>query len=117
MRRVSFQSQMVEAVDGFGDWTSTRSCGGDWKSDVVRDLELERPPLAVRSRLRDDERSGGFEPLPACGRSPRRQRPSGADTAVTARSEGLSLRPGRKRRGYLSPFAFRKAEATSAGDL
>jgi len=52
MRRMSFQSQMVEAVDGFGDWDLDAFLWGDWKSDVVGDLELEQPPLAVRSPLR-----------------------------------------------------------------
>jgi len=52
MRRLSFQSQMVEAVDGFGEWDLDAFLWGDWKSDVVGDLELERPPLAVREPLR-----------------------------------------------------------------
>ena len=52
MRRLSFQSQMVEAVDGFGDWDLDAFLWGDWKSDVVGDLELEQPPLAARSPLR-----------------------------------------------------------------
>ena len=52
MRRLSFQSQMVEAVDGFGDWDLDAFLWGNWKSDVVGDLELERPPLAVRGPLR-----------------------------------------------------------------
>src|SRR5207248_5031541 len=52
MRRLSFQSQMVEAVDGFGDWDLDAFLWGDWKSDVVGDLELDRPPLAVRAPLR-----------------------------------------------------------------
>ena len=52
MRRLSFQSQMVEAVDGFGDWDLDAFLWGSWRSDVVGDLELERPPLAVRGPLR-----------------------------------------------------------------
>jgi methionine synthase II (cobalamin-independent) len=52
MRRLSFQSQMVEAVDGFGDWDLDAFLWGDWKSDVVGDKEIERPSLAVRSKLR-----------------------------------------------------------------
>jgi 5-methyltetrahydropteroyltriglutamate--homocysteine methyltransferase len=52
MRRLSFQSQMVAAVDGFGDWDLDAFLWGDWKSDVVGDREIERPPLAVRDRLR-----------------------------------------------------------------
>jgi 5-methyltetrahydropteroyltriglutamate--homocysteine methyltransferase len=52
MRRLSFQSQMVEAVDGFGDWSLDAFLWGDWKSDAVGDRELEQPPLAVRAPLR-----------------------------------------------------------------
>jgi 5-methyltetrahydropteroyltriglutamate--homocysteine methyltransferase len=52
MRRLSFQSQMVEAVDGFGEWDIDAFLWGDWKSDVVGDREIERPPLAVREKLR-----------------------------------------------------------------
>jgi 5-methyltetrahydropteroyltriglutamate--homocysteine methyltransferase len=51
MRRLSFQSQMVEAVDGFGEWDLDAFLWGDWKSDVVGDRSLERPPLAVGSKL------------------------------------------------------------------
>ncbi len=51
LRRLSFQSQMVEAVDGFGEWDLDAFLWGDWKSDVVGDLRLERPPLAVGSKL------------------------------------------------------------------
>jgi 5-methyltetrahydropteroyltriglutamate--homocysteine methyltransferase len=51
MRRLSFQSQMVQAVDGFGDWDLDAFLWGDWKSDVVGDLRLDRPPLAVRTPL------------------------------------------------------------------
>jgi 5-methyltetrahydropteroyltriglutamate--homocysteine methyltransferase len=52
MRRLSFQSQMVAAVDGFGDWDLDAFLWGDWKSDVVGDKEIERPALAVRDKLR-----------------------------------------------------------------
>ena len=52
MRRLSFQSQMVESVDGFGEWDLDAFLWGDWKSDVVGDFELDRPPLAVRAPLR-----------------------------------------------------------------
>ena len=52
MRRLSFQSQMVEAVEGFGAWDLDAFLWGEWKSDVVGDFELERPPLAVESKLR-----------------------------------------------------------------
>ena len=51
LRRLSFQSQMVEAVDGFGDWDLDAFLWGDWKSDLVGDRSIERPALAVRERL------------------------------------------------------------------
>ncbi len=52
MRRLSFQSQMVEAVEGFGDWNLDAFLWGEWRSDELGDLKIERPPLAVVSRLR-----------------------------------------------------------------
>jgi 5-methyltetrahydropteroyltriglutamate--homocysteine methyltransferase len=52
MRRLSFQSQMTEAVDGFGDWDLDAFLWGDWHGEEVGDLSVERPPLAVVSRLR-----------------------------------------------------------------
>jgi methionine synthase II (cobalamin-independent) len=52
LRRLSFQSQMVEAVEGFGEWDLDAFLWGDWRGDVVGDLRLGRPPLAVSGRLR-----------------------------------------------------------------
>jgi len=52
LRRLSFQAQMVDAVDGFGDWSLDAFLWGDWRSDDVGDLRIERPPLAVTDRLR-----------------------------------------------------------------
>src|SRR5436309_6505265 len=52
LRRLSFQSQMVEAVEGFGEWGLDAFLWGDWRSDAVGDLRLGRPPLAVSGRLR-----------------------------------------------------------------
>jgi methionine synthase II (cobalamin-independent) len=52
MRRLSFQSQMTAAVEGFGDWDLDAFLWGDWHSDEHGDLHVERPPLAVVSRLR-----------------------------------------------------------------
>ena len=51
LRRLSFQSQLVEAVDGFGEWDLRAFLWGDWRSDVVGDRSVERPPLAVTGRL------------------------------------------------------------------
>jgi 5-methyltetrahydropteroyltriglutamate--homocysteine methyltransferase len=52
MRRLSFQSQMTEAVDGFGEWDLDAFLWGDWHGEEVGDLSVERPPLAVLARLR-----------------------------------------------------------------
>jgi 5-methyltetrahydropteroyltriglutamate--homocysteine methyltransferase len=52
MRRLSFQSQMTAAVDGFDDWDLNAFLWGEWKSDQVGDLTVERPALAVTRPLR-----------------------------------------------------------------
>jgi len=51
MRRLSFQSQLPEAVDGFGDWGLDAFLWGDWHSDELGDRKIERPGLAVVGRL------------------------------------------------------------------
>ena len=54
MRRLSFQSQMIEAVEGFGEWGLDAFLWGDWRGDDgVGDRSLQRPEqLAVTSPLR-----------------------------------------------------------------
>ena len=52
MRRLSFQSQMTEAVEGFGEWDLDAFLWGEWHGEEVGDLAVERPPLAVESTLR-----------------------------------------------------------------
>ena len=53
MRRLSFQSQMAEAVDGFGEYDIDAFLWGGWYGEErVGDWELERPKnLGVASRL------------------------------------------------------------------
>ncbi len=53
MRRTSFQSQMTEAVDGFGDHTLDAFLWGNWHGDeTVGNRRLERPAaLGVVDRL------------------------------------------------------------------
>src|SRR5215470_5319581 len=53
MRRLSFQSQFTEAVDGLGKYAIDAFLWGDWHGDErVGDLRLERPPtLGVIRRL------------------------------------------------------------------
>src|SRR5262249_14479757 len=52
MRRLSFQSQMPEAVEGFGEWNLDAFLWGDWQSDELGEMSVERPPLAVEAPLR-----------------------------------------------------------------
>lgn len=52
MRRLSFQSQMTAAVDGFGEWDLGAFLWGHWQSDEFETMVIERPPLAVVSKLR-----------------------------------------------------------------
>ncbi|MGH3911458.1 MAG: hypothetical protein ACRDRM_11575, partial [Pseudonocardiaceae bacterium] len=52
MRRLSFQSQFTEAVEGFGDWDLQAFLWGDWHSDEVGNKRIARPPIAVLDRLR-----------------------------------------------------------------
>jgi len=52
MRRLSFQSQMTEAVEGFGEWDLDAFLWGEWHSDELGEMNVERPPLAVESPLR-----------------------------------------------------------------
>jgi 5-methyltetrahydropteroyltriglutamate--homocysteine methyltransferase len=51
MRRLSFQSQLTEAVDGFGEWDLDAFLWGEWKSDDLDELKVERPPLTVTGKL------------------------------------------------------------------
>jgi len=53
MRRLSFQSQIVQAVDGFGQWDIDAFLWGDWKGDGnVGDQNTDRPTeLGAVSKL------------------------------------------------------------------
>jgi 5-methyltetrahydropteroyltriglutamate--homocysteine methyltransferase len=52
MRRLSFQSQMTEAVEGFGAWDLDAFLWGKWHGEEVGDLAVERPQMAVEATLR-----------------------------------------------------------------
>ena len=52
MRRLSFQSQLPAAVDGFGAWDLDAFLWGEWHSEELGDLTVERPPIAVVGPLR-----------------------------------------------------------------
>lgn len=51
MRRLSFQSQLTEAVEGFAPWDLDAFLWGEWQSDELGELAVERPPLAVTAKL------------------------------------------------------------------
>ncbi len=52
MRRLSFQSQMTAAVEGFGDWDLNAFLWGEWHSNELGEMVVERPPIAVTGTLR-----------------------------------------------------------------
>ena len=52
MRRLSFQSQLPAAVEGFGEWDLDAFLWGEWHSDELGDVQIERPPVAVVGKLR-----------------------------------------------------------------
>ena len=52
MRRLSFQSQVTEAVSGFGEWDLRAFLWGEWHSDELGEKSIDRPPIAVLEPLR-----------------------------------------------------------------
>ena len=54
MRRLSFQSQMTEAVEGFGEYGLDAFLWGEWRgAGEAGDLRIERPPsLGATGKLR-----------------------------------------------------------------
>ncbi|MBI3780552.1 MAG: cobalamin-independent methionine synthase II family protein [candidate division NC10 bacterium] len=52
MRRLSFQSQMTAAVEGFSEWDLNAFLWGEWQSDEFGEMVVERPPIAVVGKLR-----------------------------------------------------------------
>jgi len=71
LRRLSFQSQMTEAVDGFGDWDLDAFLWGEWESDELGPMRVERPPLALTGRLRRRRHLAAEEFTYARGRTDR----------------------------------------------
>jgi len=61
MRRLSFQSQLPSAVDGFGEWDIDAFLWGEWHSDELGDMTVERPPIAVVGPLRRRRSLSGEE--------------------------------------------------------
>jgi 5-methyltetrahydropteroyltriglutamate--homocysteine methyltransferase len=53
MRRLSFQSALTDSVDGFGDVPLEAFLWGEWYSDVLGEMNVERPAeLGVSSKLK-----------------------------------------------------------------
>jgi 5-methyltetrahydropteroyltriglutamate--homocysteine methyltransferase len=71
MRRLSFQSQMTAAVEGFGEWDIDAFLWGEWHSDEIGDLVVERPPIAVVGKLRRKRFLSAAELTYALGRTNR----------------------------------------------
>ena len=71
MRRLSFQSQVPAAVDGFGEWDLDAFLWGEWHSEELGDLTVERPPIAVVGPLRRRRSLAGEEFAYARGRTDR----------------------------------------------
>jgi 5-methyltetrahydropteroyltriglutamate--homocysteine methyltransferase len=104
MRRLSFQSQMVQAVEGFGEWNLDAFLWGDWHGDeAIGDWRGERPnelaavaPLRRRRSLSAEE----FVYLRGC---------TNQIPKVTLPSPGLFANfwsPERSRGAYASLAAF-----------
>jgi 5-methyltetrahydropteroyltriglutamate--homocysteine methyltransferase len=52
MRRLSFQSGLPAAVEGFADWDLDAFLWGRWESEELGPMEVARPPLGVVGKLR-----------------------------------------------------------------
>ncbi|MGI8607095.1 MAG: cobalamin-independent methionine synthase II family protein [Gaiellaceae bacterium] len=61
MRRLSFQSQLTAAVDGFAEWDLDAFLWGSWQSDELGPMNVERPPIAVVEKLRRRRSLSGEE--------------------------------------------------------
>ena len=70
-RRLSFQAQMTDAVEGFGDPGLDAFLWGEWHGEEVGDSTLERPAIGVVSRLRRRRFLSADEYLYAGGRTDR----------------------------------------------
>src|SRR2546422_3789357 len=71
MRRLSFQSQLPAAVEGFAEWDLDAFLWGEWQSDELGELRVERPQLAVEQTLRRKRSLATEEFVYARGRTDR----------------------------------------------
>ena len=71
MRRLSFQSQMTAAVEGFSEWDLNAFLWGRWQSEELGEMVVERPPIAVVGKLRRKRFLSAEEFTYARGRTPK----------------------------------------------
>jgi len=71
MRRLSFQSQLPAAVQGFAEWDLDAFLWGEWQSDELGELRVERPQLGVEQTLRRKRSLATEEFVYARGRTDR----------------------------------------------
>jgi 5-methyltetrahydropteroyltriglutamate--homocysteine methyltransferase len=71
MRRLSFQSELPAAVEGFAEWDLDAFLWGEWRSDELGELRVERPQLAVEQTLRRKRSLATEEFVYARGRTDR----------------------------------------------
>ena len=71
MRRLSFQSRLPAAVEGFADWDFDAFLWGHWESDELGPMDVERPPIGVVGKLRRVRSIAGEEFVYARARATR----------------------------------------------
>lgn len=107
MRRLSFQSQVTDAISGFGEWDLRAFLWGEWRSEELGPMTIERPPIAVLEPLRRRRSLAAEEFAFVRGRTDRAVK-------VTIPSPSLFANfwdPARSRRAYRSAEAFLRAVA------
>jgi 5-methyltetrahydropteroyltriglutamate--homocysteine methyltransferase len=107
MRRLSFQSQVTEAYEGFGEWDIRAFLWGEWHSDELGEMKIERPPIALLQPLRRRRSLAAEEFTYTRGRTDR-------TVKVTLPSPSLFANfwdPERSTRAYENPEQFLEAMA------
>ncbi|HCF99242.1 MAG TPA: methionine synthase [Chloroflexi bacterium] len=102
MRRLSFQSQVTEAYAGFGEWDINAFLWGEWQSDELGEMKIERPPIALVEPLRRRRSLAAEEFTYTRGRTDR-------TVKVTIPSPSLFANfwdPERSTRAYRNPEEF-----------
>lgn len=71
MRRLSFQSGLPAAVEGFADWDLDAFLWGHWESEELGPMDVARPPIGVVGKLRRVRSIAAEEFVYARGRATR----------------------------------------------